>query len=107
MVFCTESVFITPIGSPIAGETYSLECSAGAGLVVTFQWLGPPDGVTPVVHVNTSSITVSSNSTTSQLQFRPLQQSQNGSYSCLAVTNDDTWPSQPVEIRVGGNHISL
>ena len=59
-------VFISmPSGSPIAGESYTLECSAG-GSEGTFQWLkGPPDGRTPVV--TSASITISFTSTSSQL----------------------------------------
>ena len=69
--------------------------------MVTFQWLGPPDGRTPVA--NTNSITITSNSSKGQLQFRPLQQSQNGSYSCFAITDEETLLSQPIEISVNGN----
>ena len=61
---------ITASGSLIAGESYTLECSAG-GDEGTFQWLGPSDGRTPVV--SSGSITICSTSTTSQLQFRPVQ----------------------------------
>ena len=39
---------ITASGSPVAGESYTLECLAG-GSEGVFQWLGPPDGRTPVV----------------------------------------------------------
>ena len=86
-------------GSPIAGESYTLECSTGAS-VGTFQWLGPPDGRTPVV--NSGSITTSSSSTTSRLQFRPVQQSNNGSYICSATVNGLIIVSEPVVIVVNG-----
>ena len=66
-----------------AGEKYTLECSAD-GSIVTFEWLGPLDGRTPIDNY-TSSIAITSNSTTSQLQFRPLQQSHNGSYLCRII----------------------
>ena len=101
MIFSKDIVFITPLGFPIAGESYTLECSAG-GAMATFEWLGSPDGRTQVV--NSSSITINSDnsSATSQLQFRPLQQSHNGSYSCRAVTDEDTLSSEPVEINVNG-----
>ena len=93
---------VTPLGSPIAGESYTLECSAGVSMAtLIFEWLGPPDGRTPVG--NSSSVTIISDSSyTNQLQFRPLQQSHNGSYLCRAVTNEDTLSSQPVEIDVNG-----
>ena len=94
-----DVVFITPLGSPIAGESYTLECSAG-GSMPTFEWLGPPNGGTQIV--NNSFITISSNSSTSQLQFRPLQQSYNGSYLCRASTDVDTLTSEPVHISVNG-----
>ena len=95
-------MFVTPIGgSPTAGENYTLECSAD-GSMVTFEWLfGPLDGRTPVA--NTSSITISSNSTTSQLQFRPLKQSQNGTYLCRTITDEETLLSQLIQISVNGN----
>ena len=70
-------VSITPIGSPIAGEDYSLECSAGGSKAI-FGWLGPPDGRTAVI----DSLTIISNSSTNQLRFRPLEQSHSGTYSC-------------------------
>ena len=91
---------ITASGSPIAGESYTLECSAG-GSEGTFQWLkGPPDGRTPVV--NSGYITISSISTASQLQFRPVQQSDTGTYSCSATTNGLTLSSEYVMISVNG-----
>ena len=89
-------------GSSTAGENYTLECSAG-GSMAMFEWLGSPNGSTPVV--NTSSITISSNSTTSQLTFRPLQQSHNGSYLCRAITDEETLLSQPIVINVNGRPI--
>ena len=72
-------VSITPIGSPIAGEDYSLECSAG-GSIAILEWLGPLDhnGRTAVI----DSLTIISNSSMSQLRFRPLEQSHSGTYSC-------------------------
>ena len=68
--------------------------------MATFQWLGPPDGRTSVV--NGSSIIISSNSFTSQLQFRPLQQSHNGSYLCLVSTHGNDLMSEPIEISANG-----
>ena len=83
-------------GSPVAGESYTLECTAG-GSEGTFQWLGPPDGRTPVA--SSGSITTS---TTSQLQFRPLQQSHNGSYSCNASVDGLALLSDLVDVSVIG-----
>ena len=75
-------VSITPIGFPIAGEDYSLECSAGGSTVILFEWLGPaPDGRTAVID-SQSSLTIISKSSMSQLQFRPLEQSHSGTYLC-------------------------
>jgi hypothetical protein len=89
-----------PSDPPIAGESYTLECSAG-GSEGTFQWLkGPPDGRTPVV--TSGSITISSTSTTSQLQFRPVQQSDNGSYICSAAVDGLAIMSGPVITTVNG-----
>ena len=95
---------ITASGSPIAGESYTLECSAG-GSEGTFQWLGPPDGRTPVV--TSGSITISSTSTSSQLQFRPVQQSDNGSYSCSATIDGSALTSGSIAIAINSNAIIL
>ena len=101
--FSTDVVSITPIGSPIAGENYSLECSAG-GSMATFEWLGPPVGRSPVA--NSSSVTVISDSNllTSQLQFHPLQQTHNGSYLCCALIHGEksNESSPPLELSVTG-----
>ena len=86
-------------GSSVAGESYTLECSAG-GSEGTFQWLGPPDGRTPVV--SSGSIIISSTSTSSQLQFRPIQQSDSGSYVCNASVGGLTIVSEPVTTTVNG-----
>ena len=90
-------------GSTVAGENYTLECSAG-GSEGTLQWLGPPDGRTPVV--SSGSVTINSASTTSQLQFRPLQQSHNGSYLCSASSGGQTLSSEPIDISVNGRNLS-
>ena len=90
-------IIISPSGSPIAGESYTLECSAG-GSEGTFQWLGPPDGRTPVIE-SSPRLNIISNAESSQLQFRPLQQSDNGSYSCNARS---VLLSEPVIISVNG-----
>ena len=93
-----------PSDPPVAGESYTLECSAG-GSEGTFQWLkGPPDGRTSVV--NSGSITISSTSTSSQLQFRPVQQSDNGSYTCSVTTNGLTLSSESVMISVNGTKVN-
>ena len=85
-------------GSPIAGESYSLECSAG-GSTATFQWLmGPRDGRTSIA--NGEAIAVVSTSSSSQLQFKPIQQSHSGLYSCEATTGRVTLSSDPIEISV-------
>ena len=100
-MFSLGAVSITSIPSdpPIAGESYTQECSAG-GSERTFQWLGPPDGRTPVV--SSGSITISHTSTTSQLQFRPIGQSNNGSYLCNASINGLALIPEPVGISVNG-----
>ena len=90
-------------GSLAAGESYILECSAGDSMA-NFQWLkGPADGRTQVI--SSDSITISSTSTTSQLQFRPLQQSDNGSYTCNATVGGLSLLSEPVVISVNGTVI--
>ena len=90
----------TTSGSSIAGESYTLECSTG-GSEGTFQWLGPPDGRTPVV--NSDSITINFTSTSSQLQFRPMQQSDSGLYICNYSVGGLAFVSEPVIIIVNGN----
>ena len=55
-------------------------CSAGESMVI-FEWMGPPDGRT-AVNDSQSNINVISHSSASQLQFRPLEQSHSGTYSC-------------------------
>lgn len=98
-MFSTDVVSISPIGFPTVGENYTLECSAN-GSMVTFEWLGQPDGSTSVV--NTSSITINSNSITSQLRFRPLQQSHSGPYTCHATWNGSSHLSRPIRIDAIG-----
>ena len=69
--------------------------------MATFEWLGIGPAIGPenrTLLVDSSFIVISSNSSTSQLQFRPLQQSHNGSYSCRATT--DHWRRKTV--GVGG-----
>ena len=66
----------------------------------TFHWLGPPDGMTPVA--SDGSVTISSNSTASQVRFRPLKQSHNGSYSCRISTSGQNISSHPLDIIVNG-----
>lgn len=98
--FYIDRVSVKAKSPPIAGESYFLECSAGES-TTTFQWLGPPQGTTPII-VNSSSVTIISNSSISQLKFRPLQQSHNGSYSCRASNSESTLLSQAIEINVKG-----
>ena len=93
------SMIISP-DPPTAGESYTLECSIG-GSEGTFQWLGPPDGRTLVVESRPRLIIIA-DATSSQLQFMPIRQSDNGSYSCSATTNGLTWTSEPVMINING-----
>ena len=96
---------ITASGSAIAGESYILECSTGGSVVEGFQWLkGLPDSRTPVV--SNGSILISSTSTTSRLQFMPIQQSDNGSYLCSAVDNGQTLSSESTSISVNGINLN-
>ena len=62
---------ITSTGNPIAGETYSLDCSVtGASDPATYQWF----------HSNGTLLT-----NINQLQFSPLLASQAGTYTCRAT----------------------
>ena len=93
-------VSLTAHGSSTAGESYSLQCSVGESQT-TFEWLrGPLDGRTPIA--NSSSLTITFNSSSSQMHFRPLQQSHNGSYSCRAIAGEDTLLSQPIGVHAKG-----
>ena len=92
---------IIPSDPPIAGESYTLVCSTGGSQAESFQWLGPPDGRTPVVE-SRSRLIIITDATSSQLQFMPTQQSDNGSYSCSATTNGLSLTSEPVMISVNG-----
>ena len=93
-------VSITPSGSFVAGQNYTLDCSAG-GSNRTFQWLGPPDGRTPVDDSG-SSLNIVPTATTSQLQFRPIGQSDNGSYSCNGTIDGSILSSETIVITVNG-----
>ena len=75
------SVSITRSGSPMAGETYSLQCSATLNgtdsMLVTYLWLvGPSDNRQQLN--NDSSVTVNS----STVQFSTLRTSHAGTYTC-------------------------
>ena len=94
-------VSVTARGSPIAGENYTLECSAG-GSEGVFHWLEPPDGRTPIVKSIGPLLSITSTATSSQLQFRPVQQSDNGSYSCNASVDGLTFSSDPIDVNVNG-----
>ena len=108
-IFSLGGVSITAIPSdpPIAGESYTLVCSTGGSQAESLQWLvGPPDGRMLVVE-NSPRLIIITDATSSQLQFRPIQQSNNGSYSCNATTNGLTLTSQSVMISVNGILIPL
>ena len=101
----TDNTSVTLLGSPIAGESYILEYSIGDSAAL-FEWLGPPDGRTPVT--NSSSLTINSDSSVNRVQFRPLQQSHSGSYSCRTTTQEGTvMLSELVEIRVNGINLTI
>ena len=90
-------VTIFSSGSGIAGDTYSLTCSATLFIPIplpsnipspTFQWSFCPPNFNPNLPSGVSPMgtTSSSNSTsityTSTLQFSPLSQSHTGNYTC-------------------------
>lgn len=102
----TDNTSVTLLGSPIAGESYTLEYTIGDSAVL-FEWLGLPDGRTPVTNTS-SSLTINSDSFASRLQFRRLQQSHSGSYSCRATTREGTvMLSELVEIQVNGINLKI
>ena len=89
---------------PPTGESYTLECSTGGSQAESFQWIvGPsvPDGRTLIVESSPRLIIII-NATSSQLQFRPIQQSDTGSYSCSATANGLSLTSDSVMINING-----
>ena len=92
-------------GFPIAGEIYALEYSVG-NYTATFEWLGPPDGGTQIV-VNSETMTISSTSNSSRLEFRPIQQSHNGLYSCRATTEEGIVWLESLEVSVLGKKLMV
>ena len=72
------SISITTSGTNIAGETYSLECSAtviGSTDQPTITWLDPMNNPVPSEMVTTAG-------STSTLTFNPLAASHAGTYMC-------------------------
>ena len=78
------NVTITTIGSPTAGDYYSLKCSvSGTSDAASYQWFGPNgESIT-----NSSSRMVFSNSSLTLLEFSPLQAFHAGLYTCRATVN--------------------
>jgi hypothetical protein len=73
ILYSTVNVVITPsdAGTPIAGETYSLDCSvSGTSNPATYQWFD--NNSTQLTNIN-------------QLQFSPLRASDAGMYTCRAT----------------------
>ena len=74
--------------------------------MATFEWLAMgPDNRTSLVNSSFIRVSASTDSSTSQLQFRPLQQSHNALFSCSAITDEDTLLSEPMEINVKGKNL--
>lgn len=101
-----DRISLTGHGSLIAGESYTLQCSAGESQKIKlFEWLWESpdiDGRTPVANSSFLTITSNSSSESSQLEFRPLKQANNGSYFCRATAGEATLISQPIEVRAKG-----
>jgi hypothetical protein len=75
ILYSTVNVVITPsdAGTPIAGETYSLNCSVGdTSNPATYQWFDCNG--TQLANIN-------------QLQFSPLRASDAGIYTCRATVD--------------------
>ena len=87
-------------GSSIADENYTLKYSAG-GSEGVFQWLGLPDGRTPII-ADSSRKSIVSSATASQLQMRQAGQSDSGLYSCNATVGGLTLSSELEEVGVNG-----
>lgn len=90
---------IVTSGSATAGETYTLECSLrGTSDPIIFQWLGAPEGISLI----TSNTIKQMNST---LQFKPINASHEGLYTCQAVVGSTILETQ-IEISVTGKSYS-
>ena len=81
----TVNIFDMSIGASTAGELYTLQCFVnGTNEIVTFQWIeGSLSNQNQVM--SSSEMSILNTSPSSQLQFRPLQQSHNSSYCCIAA----------------------
>ena len=93
-------VMITSTGASTAGQTYSLDCSVtGTNDPATHQWFeGPADNRTTLT--GDASRLISSNSTSSQLQFSTLLASHTGTYTCQAsIGNVIVEGTQTVEVN--------
>ena len=98
------SVSITRIGSPTAGENYTLECSVG-GTAADFEWLGPHDNK-PVATTDGTITVINPSAHISRLQFNPLKQSHNGSYICNTTAGGVPQISEPILVTVNGIDIA-
>ena len=83
---CAVSVAISPSGSTMAGENYTLECSAN-GALATFQWFDESGNEV----TNEDSMRIVTNSpSNSLLHFSPLHLSHGGQYTCYATVQGVT-----------------
>lgn len=92
---------IDDCGSPIAGESYTLQCSiTGKNISTTYEWFGPPDENA----MTNETVLEFSNSSIALLRFTSLQASHDGLYTCKATAMGgvDVVAEENVTVTVNG-----
>ena len=92
-------LFITPSGNNLAGENYSLECSASITDQLTLSWLDSED-------MEVSSGMVTSTGSVSTLTFNPLIATHAGTYTCRALLGSFT-QNVFITVTVAGKHFPV
>ena len=98
---------LTPSGSSIAGDPFSLLCAASlngsmGNANATFQWLLSIDNTSTYIYTNSSV------SDESQLVFDPLQHFHEGTITCQAtVDNRVSTAHAHFTIAVNGNNLYI
>lgn len=89
MILFTVGILTTSNGSSTAGEDYTLQCSTnGTSEPAKFQWLTNNQNEQERMVISDSSIVITNNTSSTQLQFMALsQRSHNGSYCCSAMVH--------------------
>ena len=104
------SVSITPSGTNVAGETYSLECSAtvtGSTDQPTITWLNSGAQIMSDATrmVSATTMNAGDGGYSSTLTFNPLAASHAGTYTCRAMVGEAV-QSETMEVTVESECIS-